>query len=133
MTRDPHVTPPSRRVVVAVVPDLFFAARISETARAAGVTLIQCPAGQALEACSLERPDLVIVDLHGPHTPLGLVRALKADPATRAVPIAGYYSHVDQEARRAAEAAGVDQVLPRSAFTARLAELLAGGVSRAEP
>jgi CheY-like chemotaxis protein len=120
-------------VVVAVVSDLFFASRISETARASGVTLIQCPAGQALEACALEQPDLVVIDLHGPDDPLALVRGLKGDPATQGVPIAGYYAHVDQETRRAAEAAGVDQVLPRSAFTARLGELLAGGVFPAEP
>lgn len=133
MTRDPRATPPGRRVVVAIVPDLFFAARIQETARAAGVTLIQCPAGQAHELCALEQPDLVIVDLHGLDDPLGPVRAIKGDPATRGVPITGYYAHVDQERRRAAEAAGVDEVLPRSAFTARLAELLAGGVSPTEP
>jgi len=128
MTRDLR---PARRVVLAVAPDLFFAARIAETARAAGVTLIQCPAGQARELCALEQPDLVILDLHGPDDPLGVVRDLKRDPATRGVPIAGYYAHVDQETRRAAEAAGVDPVLPRSAFTARLAQLLTG--AGAEP
>jgi CheY-like chemotaxis protein len=133
MIRDPRTPRLGRRVVVAVVPDLFFAARIRETARAAGVTLIQCPAGRALEVCSAEQPDLVIVDLHGLDDPLGMVRALKRDPATGALPVAGYYSHVDQEARRAAEAAGMDLVLPRSAFTARLAELLAGGVPPVEP
>jgi CheY-like chemotaxis protein len=109
-----------------IVPDLFFATRIDEAARAAGVAVIQCPAGHALEVCRTESPDLIIVDLHGRDDPLGIVRALKADPAVRAVPIAGFYAHVDQETRRAAEAAGVDLVLPRSAFTARLGELLAG-------
>ena len=133
MTREPSTTRLGRRVVVVVVPDLFFAARIHETARAAGVTLIQCPAGDALEACALERPDLVIVDLQVLDSPLEMVRKLKGDPATRAIPIAGFYAHVDQETRRAAEAAGIELVLPRSAFTARLAGLLAGGVLRAEP
>lgn len=133
MTHEPGTRRPGRRVAVAVVPDLFFASRIHETARAAGVTLIQCPAGLALEVCSREQPDLVIVDLHGAGDPLGLVRTLKGDPATRAVPIAGFYSHVDQETRRAAEDAGMDLVLPRSAFTARLAGLLAGGGAGGAP
>jgi len=127
------MTRPGGRVVVAVVPDLFFAGRIRETARAAGVTLIQCPAVQALEVCSVERPDLVILDLHDPDDPLDLVRELKGDPATRAVPIVGFYPHVDQETRRAAEAAGIDLTLPRSAFTTRLAELLAGGAPAGDP
>lgn len=133
MSRDPRMTRLGRRVVVAVVGDLFFAARIRETARAAGVSLIQCPVGHALEVFSVERPDLVIVDLHGLDDPLGMVRGLKGDSATGGLRIAGFYSHVDQETRRAAEAAGMDLVLPRSAFTARLAELLAGGAPPDEP
>jgi NADH:ubiquinone oxidoreductase subunit 6 (subunit J) len=40
----------------------------------------------------------------------------------------GFYPHVDRALREAALAAGVDQVLPRSAFTVRLAALLAGAL-----
>jgi len=109
-----------------VVPDLFFATRIGEAARAAEVTLIACAAGDALEVCRRERPDLVIVDLQGRDDPLDMVRGLRSDPAVGGVPIAGFYAHVDQETRRAAEAVGVNPVLPRSAFTARLGELLTG-------
>ena len=119
-------TPPRPRRIVVVVPDLFFATRIATTAQALGVENAACPAGETLETCRRDPPDLVILDLHGPGDPAGLARALKSDPATRRVPIVGFYSHVDQETRRAAEAAGVDAVLPRSAFTARLAALLAG-------
>jgi CheY-like chemotaxis protein len=117
-----------RRVVV-VVPDLFFATRIATTARVLGIETVACPAGEALEVCRRDPPGLVILDLHGAGDPMGLARALKADPATRAGRIVGFYPHVDQETRRAAEAAGVDDVLPRSTFTARLAELIAGGSS----
>jgi hypothetical protein len=38
----------------------------------------------------------------------------------------GFYSHVDTATRDAALAAGVETVLPRSAFVARLPELLRG-------
>lgn len=114
-----------RRIVV-VVPDLFFATRIATTARTLGVEVVRCTAGEALEACRRDPPALVILDLHGAGDPAELARALKADPATRAVHIVGFYSHVDQETRRGAEVAGVDDVLPRSTFTARLAELIAG-------
>ena len=68
-------------------------------------------------------PALVILDLTGPGA-LDDARALKHDPATRAVPIVGFYSHVDHALREAALAAGLDHVLPRSAFVARLPELL---------
>jgi CheY-like chemotaxis protein len=120
------VTGPSPRRVVAVVPDLFFAARIAETARASGVTLETIDAARALERCREAPPDLVILDLHGAGDPLALARALKADAAARSVRIVGFYSHVDAALRAAALAAGVDEALPRSAFTARLAQLLAG-------
>ena len=118
--------PPHRRRVLVVVPDLFFATRIAATAQALGVENTACTAAEALEACRREPPDLVILDLHGSGDPAGLARALKADPASGGARIVGFYSHVDQETRRTAEAAGVDEVLPRSAFTARLSALLAG-------
>ena len=116
----------SHRRVVAVVPDLFFAARIAGAADQAGVTLAMPAPGAARETIRAEPPQLVILDLHAPGDPLGLARELRADPATRALPIVGFYSHVDQALRAAALAAGLTQVLPRSAFTRRLPALLAG-------
>ncbi len=121
----------SRRRVLALVPDLFFGARIGAAAKALDVEVEEVTAARALEACRANPPDLVIMDLHGAGDPLAAARALKADAATRATPIVGFYSHVDQALRRAALAAGVDHVLPRSAFTARLAALLAGRLPEA--
>lgn len=115
----------SRRVV-AVVPDLFFATRIAGAAAQLGVTLETPGASEALACIGTSAPDLVILDLTAAGDPLALVRSLKAEAATRAIPLIGFYPHVDQALRAAALAAGVDQVMPRSAFTARLAALLAG-------
>lgn len=112
------------RRVVAVVPDLFFATRIAATAARLGVTLETPALPQALEVIRQRPPDLVILDLRA--DPLALARALKADPVTRNVPLIGFYPHVEGGLRTAALAAGVDRVLPRSAFTGRLAALLAG-------
>ena len=120
------MTAPPARTAVIVVPDLFFATRIQETARAAGVTLVAAAAPALVETCRAQRPALVIVELEAGSPTLAAVRGLARDPGTAAIPIVGFYSHVDQETRRAAEAAGVGLVLPRSAFTARLADLLTG-------
>jgi CheY-like chemotaxis protein len=114
----------SRRVI-AVVPDLFFAAKIAETAKAAGVALEQPAPSATLARCREALPALVILDL-GTTATLEVARALRGDPVTRAVPIVGFYSHVDVAMRDAARAAGVDDVLPRSAFVAKLAALLRG-------
>lgn len=116
----------SPRRVIAVVPDLFFATRIAGTARQVGVGLDLPAPGEALAAVRAALPDMVILDLHAPGDPLGLARDLRADPATRSIPVVGFYSHVDQALREAALAAGLDRVLPRSAFTRRLPALLAG-------
>lgn len=116
----------SERVVLVVVPDLFFATRIASTAKQLGVALREVDTGHALEVCRDATPDVAILDLHGPGDPLALARALKADPDTRAIPLVGFYSHVDQALRENALAAGIDHVLPRSAFTVKLPEILTG-------
>jgi CheY-like chemotaxis protein len=109
--------------VLAVVPDLFFAARIAATAEAVGAEVEIVEPARALERCRAWLPDRVILDLHAPGDPLDVARARAAEPATRAIPVIGFYAHVDTALRDAALAAGV-QAMPRSAFTARLAALL---------
>ena len=133
-TSETGATPPATtsRRVVAVVPDLLFATRIGETAARLGIVLEQCGPAQALARVRRERPDLVILDLHAPGDPVSLARTLKSDPETRSVPLVGFYAHVDRTVRDAALAAGVDQVLARSAFSARLPNLLAGAGGQGE-
>jgi CheY-like chemotaxis protein len=114
------------RRVVAVVPDLFFATRISATAREVDVALELLSPDAALAAIRRVPPSLVVLDLHAPGDPLALVRALRAEPETRSVRVLGFYAHVDQALRQAALEAGVDEALPRSAFTRRLPALLRG-------
>ncbi len=115
------------RHVVMVVPDLFFATRIATAAAHLGIELESVAPAGLVETCRTRAPDLVIVDLHGGGDPLGAVLALRASEA-RGVRVVGFHSHVDAAIREAALEAGVDEVLPRSAFTVRLALLLSRGV-----
>ena len=120
----------SRRVV-AVVSDLFFATKIAATAEAAGVSLETVDVATArarigAQDASTGLPHLVLVDLALGEPALDLVRAWRAAAATARLPVAGFYSHVETATRAAAQAAGVDPVLPRSAFVARLPALLRG-------
>jgi CheY-like chemotaxis protein len=119
-------------VIVAVVPDLFFAAKLQATARATGADLALVPPGQALERCAAAPPVRVLLDLHE-RGALELVRALKADARTARIPVIGFYSHVETALRREALAAGVDEALPRSAFVTRLPALLADDASPTTP
>ena len=111
--------------VVAVVPDLFFAAKLQATAAATGAELELVAPAQALERCAAANPVRVLLDLHAAGA-LELARALNADPLTARIPLVGFYSHVETALRAEALAAGVDEALPRSAFVTRLATLLRG-------
>ena len=119
----------SRRVA-AVVADLFFVTKIAATAEAAGVPLETFDVAAArrrwVAPGAGDLPSLLLVDLAPGEPVLALVRELRAIEASAHLPIAGFYSHVDTATRDAALAAGVDPVLPRSVFVARLPALLTG-------
>ena len=116
----------SSRTVIAVVPDLFFATKIAATARLVGVALEVVPHQRALARAGGPGAALLLLDLHTPDA-IALVTALKA--AQPALPVVGFYSHVETALRRDALAAGADAALPRSAFVARLPELLQRGLA----
>lgn len=116
-----------RRVLIAV-PDLFFSTRITSTAQQLGVTCVACAPAALADRFRAQRTPLVIVDLHADGA-LEAIRALRALPETCDVRVVGFYSHVDNELRTAAIAAGVSDPMPRSAFTARLAGILSGATA----
>lgn len=109
--------------------DLFFRSRIEATAEAAGVPVIVSGTIEELLGRMREAGGgAVLVDLGAgaadgsERTAIDAIRTLKRldDPPI----IVAWGSHVDVEAFDAARAAGADRVLPRSAFTRRLAEIL---------
>lgn len=113
--------------VMAAVDDLFFAARIRETARQVGVPVEIVPAAQ-FEAALARRQDrngtsFVIVDLNSTEA-VDLIRKLKANAYSSPIFIVGFASHVASELIAAARMAGCDQVMARSAFTQQLPDLL---------
>jgi CheY-like chemotaxis protein len=116
--------------IIAVVEDLFFASKIRGTAEALGVTVRFARSVDAMIAgARRDRPSLVICDLHSEKVdPMELAKELKADEHLRSIPLLGFFSHVQVELQREAEAAGFDRVLPRSAFTKNLGGILSGTV-----
>jgi CheY-like chemotaxis protein len=116
------------RTVIAVVDDLFFASRIRGTAEQFGVAASFPRRIDALmEAAQRDQPALIICDLHATRIdPIALAKLLKADERLRAIPLLGFFSHVQTELQQQAEQAGFDRVIPRSAFTKHLPEILSG-------
>jgi CheY-like chemotaxis protein len=121
----------SRRVVL-VVPDLLFATRIAETAKRLGIEALASSRAAATASCRMAPTDLLIVDLEATDDVAGLCAELESDPRTTGVSVVAFYPHVRTELRSAALSAGVDRVLPRSAFVARMTQLLSGEGGTAE-
>lgn len=116
------------RKVMAAVEDLLFRSKIGETATQLGVEASFPRSPKKLEdALKASPPDLLIVDLNSSRfEPLGLLRSVKSEEATRDVKTVGFLSHVQKDLAVAAKEAGCDRVMARSAFTRDLPKVLAG-------
>lgn len=111
--------------IVAVVDDLFFLAKIRETARQLALPLETAPPASLKSSLVSGEAGAVLLDLnHRSGRAVETIADLKKDPLTREIPIVGFLSHVQGELAQAARAAGCDQVLARSAFSQQLPDLL---------
>lgn len=114
--------------VVALVDDVFFLAKLVETARQVGVALKTVTTGDALVAEAQQTPPaLLIVDLNARQGAIEALEQLHA--AGNQLPVVAFLSHVQVELAERARAAGCQQVMPRSKFTQNLAAIL----SQAKP
>ena len=104
----------------------MFTSKIKTTARQLGVEVAFARSADAAFAeMHKALPSLVILDLNNARTdPLGIVSAMKQDPALASIPTVGYASHVQTDVIAAARRAGVGDVMARSAFTQQLPEIL---------
>jgi DNA-binding NarL/FixJ family response regulator len=109
--------------VVALMDDLFFQMKLAETAKQLGVEVKVATNGDALMGLIASEPKLVIVDLNARSQPLQAIEKLRQ--THKGVRVVGFLSHVQTELAAQAQAAGCDEVLPRSSFTQNLAAILA--------
>lgn len=118
--------------VCVVVDDMFFAARINTAAAAAGRQVERVRSRDQIEQEIMAHPpSLLIVDLNSERLdPLQTIEYFKSQPALSRVPIVGFVSHVQTDLIRRAQAAGCDYVLPRSAFTQLLPDIVSGNLER---
>ena len=116
------------RKVIAAVDDLFFASKIRAVAEHLGLAIEFVRSDQAvIDAAHRETPEVIVIDLHSQKfLPLQLAARLKEDKRLSAIRLIGFCSHVETQMQVDAERAGFDQVLPRSAFSNRLPQILNG-------
>ena len=111
--------------ILAILNDLMFIVNIQDAARRAGFEAVFAKNSEEVFAKASDEPLLIVLDLHaGCVAPLEIIVQLKASPATAKIPILSYVSHVDVETNSAAQRAGSDAVVPRSAFSQNLPALL---------
>ncbi|MGA7854961.1 MAG: response regulator [Candidatus Acidiferrales bacterium] len=109
--------------VLAFVDDLFFQAKILETAKHTGVEVRTLSTPEALLAeIKKQAPKLVIVDLNAHNKPVEAIESARYIAPD--VPVIAFLSHVQVELAQRASAAGSSRVMPRSQFTRELATIL---------
>ena len=111
------------------IEDLFFIAKIQETARKVGVKVAFVKnENEAISALTAgeddELPGLIVFDLNNANAkPLTLIPKLKAK-LKRSTSIVGFLSHLQGDLKAKAVEAGCDTVMPRAAFSQNLPNLL---------
>ncbi len=121
-----HMTPAEQRIL-ALVDDLFFTSRIEATLSATGYTVRTLPMTTEAVGIAREwRPDAVVVSIGIPSRDWeGMIRAIRAEPMLREVPLLAFGPHVDTASRAAATAAGATQVVTNGAFFSRMPAIVA--------
>jgi CheY-like chemotaxis protein len=114
--------------IFAFVDDLFFLAKIQETARKMNVKVEFVKTDKDLlermKQNGEEKPSLIIFDLNNANAkPLTLIPKLKSR-LKKGTSIIGFLSHVQGDLKQKAHEVGCDMVLPRSAFSQNLPQLL---------
>ncbi len=114
--------------IFAFVDDLFFQTKIQDTARKLNVKVEFVKTDkdilERMEQNGQEMPSLVIVDLNNANAkPLSTIPKLRSK-LKKATSILGFVSHVQGDLKMKAQEAGCDVVMPRSAFSQNLPQIL---------
>ena len=115
--------------ILFFIEDLFFIAKIQETARKLGVKIAfvkndKEAIAAITGAVEEDRPGLIVFDLNNANAkPLTLIPKLKAK-LKKSTSIIGFLSHLQGDLKAKAVEAGCDTVMPRAAFSQNLPNLL---------
>lgn len=117
--------PPKPKKILALLDNLFFAAKINAAATENRVILIYAKtADQAIELARLEKPAQIIIDLDAAKcSPLEFLARQKAARELQTIPTLGFVSHVNLDLQQQARDAGCDKILARSAFDRNLSAI----------
>jgi hypothetical protein len=115
--------------IFCFIEDLFFQAKIVETSKKLGVRVEflkgdKESVARLTDAAEADRPTLLVFDLNNLNAkPLTLIPKFKAK-LKKATSIIGFLNHLQGDLKMKAVEAGCDTVMPRSAFSQSLPNLL---------
>lgn len=116
--------------IFCFIEDMFFLAKIQETARKLGIKVAfvkgadKDAVARLIDLPEAERPRLLVFDLNNLNAkPITLIPKFKAK-MKKATSIVGFLNHLQGELKARAIEAGCDTVMPRSAFSQSLPNLL---------
>ncbi len=114
-----------KKKVLAVVEDLLFTVKIMDAAKRVGLDAQFVKSEEDLLQKAHEKPLLIILDLNTTLVqPLKLITKLKGDGDLKNISLIGFLSHVQGELKMAAQEAGANMVMARSAFSQNLQQIL---------
>ena len=128
-TATPTIAADAPTKIFFFIEDLFFLAKIQEASRKLGVKVEFVKGDKDVlaritDAPEAERPALLVFDLNNAAAkPLTVIPKLKAK-LKKSVSIIGFLSHLQGDLKMKATEAGCDSVMPRSAFSQSLPNLL---------
>ena len=115
---------------IVLIDDLFFQAKLFETAKQTGITVEMVVTGdQLVKAAALSPAALIIVDLNARQGAFEAIEKLGANASGNPRRVIAFLSHVQTELAERARNAGCEEVMPRSKFTQNLAAILRGAKS----
>lgn len=116
--------------IFCFIEDLFFVAKINETAKKLGVKVEFAKTPEPVlergedDVPEEERPALVIMDLNNNNIkPLTLAPKIRAK-FKKSISIVGFLNHLQGDLKLKAQEAGFDMVVPRSAFSQNLPNMI---------
>jgi CheY-like chemotaxis protein len=113
------------RTVVVLADDLFWKTKIDQAAKSAQAPAVFISDPAALvKTAEIGKTALVLVDLTIRQDPFPAIAALKNGAKTKGIHVVGWYEHVRKELAERGTNAGCDEVLPRSSFSQKLADLI---------
>ncbi|MBZ5535868.1 MAG: hypothetical protein LAO31_07930 [Acidobacteriia bacterium] len=114
--------------ILTLIPDMFFAAKVEETAKHLGIPLVTLLSEASLiMEVKRESPSIVIIDLNfDVNRSPEVIKTVKEACSPHPIRVLAFFSHVQEDLADSARRAGAFVVVPRSYFSKHLLEILQG-------